>query len=488
MGNHLKYTLSFFIGNIHMSKITKFFNSPIQSIHDTLLKRLPVSIETKASISDTFLQLNLLHQSRTPVDEPTIYIIGFAGWKEAMNSYYKNYNLVFFSRKISKQHFTKTYRWQILQNKENSQIFIWGYKVPNFLLEFIDEYDINSRFVEDGFIRSIGLGAARVPPLSLAMDSQAPYFDANKETDIEKLLNTYECNSTILKRADTLINSIVENKISKYNHTKSTNIHNIYGDKSKRRILVIGQVEDDASIKYGCDKDFSNNDLVQLAVAENPDAQVFYKVHPDVLNGYRDYRSSPDAVRDICTVLTDDIPLADALESIDHVYTITSLSGLEALLRGIKVTTIGAPFYSGWGLTDDRQFIERRKRKRTLNELVAICYIVYPTYFDAYSGDKAEVEDVLQHIINLKNSQSIIQQSLKPKYDSLSKGIYQHYTGDLYQILHIATHSETDEELVVYQALYDRYDIWILPLKTFNEPVVYNGLEKSRFTLIQQTY
>lgn len=53
----------------------------------------------------------------------------------------------------------------------------------------------------------------------------------------------------------------------------------------------------------------------------------------------------------------------------------------------------------------------------------------------------------------------------------LQTGIYKHYKGQLYQVLHVATHSETRERLVVYQCLYDDYSIWVRPYEMFIEHV-----------------
>lgn len=461
-----------------MSKLSKLINSPLQSSHDMLLKRLPLPAKTKAYISDIFNKYDLLESQQS---QPYIYAIGFGGWRHQLSHYFKDSEVVFFSRKISYQHFVKTYRWKILRNKQASQIFIWGYKVPDFILKFIEEHNLTAYFMEDGFIRSVELGSTRAPPLSITMDQQAPYFDSRKPTDIEELLNTFDCDTVLLQRAATLIKNITTSKISKYNHTMPINIDYVYGQKDKKRILVVGQVEDDASITYGCNRPFSNNDLVKLAVEENPNAEIIYKVHPDVLNGYRDYQSSPDAVRHICKVLTEDIPLANALETIDHVYTITSLSGLEALLRGIKVTTIGAPFYSSWGLTDDRQPITRRTRNRSIEELVAICYIIYPLYFDAYNGAKAEVEDIITHIVNIKQSRQFPKSNFISSDQNSLQGIYQHYTGELYQVFRIANHFKSNEAFVVYQPLFGKYDVKICPLENFTQTIVHEGIEQPKF-------
>ncbi len=69
----------------------------------------------------------------------------------------------------------------------------------------------------------------------------------------------------------------------------------------------------------------------------------------------------------------------------------------------------------------------------------------------------------------------------------LKKGIYQHYKGQLYQVLHVATHSETQEILVVYQCLYGDYSIWVRPLEMFKERITLDDdREQERFKLIQE--
>ena len=69
----------------------------------------------------------------------------------------------------------------------------------------------------------------------------------------------------------------------------------------------------------------------------------------------------------------------------------------------------------------------------------------------------------------------------------LKKGIYQHYKGQLYQVLHVATHSESQEKLVVYQCLYGDYSIWARPLDMFTESITLDDdREQERFKLIKE--
>lgn len=68
---------------------------------------------------------------------------------------------------------------------------------------------------------------------------------------------------------------------------------------------------------------------------------------------------------------------------------------------------------------------------------------------------------------------------------SLQTGLYQHYKGPQYRVLGVAKHSETEEELVVYQALYGAFGLWVRPLSMFIEQVEIDGAQQSRFTLLQ---
>ena len=71
---------------------------------------------------------------------------------------------------------------------------------------------------------------------------------------------------------------------------------------------------------------------------------------------------------------------------------------------------------------------------------------------------------------------------------SLKKGIYQHYKGNLYQVFNVATHSETREQVVVYQCLYGDYSMWVRPLTMFTETITTSDdREIDRFKLIQET-
>lgn len=285
---------------------------------------------------------------------------------------------------------------------------VWGYKHPDFLPAFCERHGIPLIRVEDGFLRSVSLGRQGAPPLSLCLDRSGIYFDPTRPSDLERVIETYDFRSDrkLMQRAEHCLQLLLNSRLSKYNAAPEIDIEHLYGPKTKRRILVLGQVEGDMSLVKGLEAKIDNNELVRIAVRENPNAQVIYKPHPEVLHRTRTDppQSHPDAVRDICLVLDQDVALAGALDTVDHVYTMTSLSGFEALIRGIAVTCLGAPFYAGWGATDDRQACPRRTAQRTPLEIFAAAYILYPRYFDPMTGVTIELERALECLRRMRRA------------------------------------------------------------------------------------
>ena len=249
--------------------------------------------------------------------------------------------------------------------------------------------------VEDGFVRSRGLGAELVPALSLCLDQRGIYYDPTRASDLESLLqNGRELRRDQLIRVEKLIARLIKNNISKYNLTGTTS-----DLPQGYRILVPGQVEDDASIELGADKVRTNLDLLRSVRANHPDAIILYKPHPDVIAGLRKGHIDPETALEFCDQILETANIADLLDQVDAVHTMTSLTGFEALLRGRDVTTYGAPFYAGWGLTTDLgKTPARRQRQITVEELVHRTLIDYPRYWDPVTKSITTVEGILHRL------------------------------------------------------------------------------------------
>lgn len=236
--------------------------------------------------------------------------------------------------------------------------------------------------LEDGFIRSVGLGADLIRPLSWVQDDCGIYYDATSESRLERLLRDAHFHDALITRAAALRRAILASGITKYNlkgraaWTRPA--------AAGRVILVPGQVESDASIQFGASRIRQNLSLLKLVRELNPDAYVLYKRHPDVQAGLRSPGAGEAAAIDWCDEVIDDASFHDLLGAVDEVHVLTSLAGFEALLREVPVTTYGQPFYAGWGLTRDLGLADevraRRSRRLSLDELVAATLILYPSY------------------------------------------------------------------------------------------------------------
>ncbi|QEW21536.1 Capsule polysaccharide biosynthesis protein [Marinibacterium anthonyi] len=250
--------------------------------------------------------------------------------------------------------------------------------------------------IEDGFLRSRGLGADLIPPLSLVADDLGIYYDPTRPSRLETLIiaSTGALRPDQRLRAERLIAAITQSRLSKYNLSGA--LPDLPDLPEGHRILVPGQVEDDASIRLGTDRVSTNLALLQATRAANPDAVLIYKPHPDVEAGLRPGAIDATGVADITAARADPIAL---LSHVQEVWTMTSLLGFEALLRGLPVTTLGAPFYAGWGLTTDLGRIPARRGARPdLVELAHATLIAYPRYFDPVTATACPPEVVIDRL------------------------------------------------------------------------------------------
>jgi capsular polysaccharide export protein len=314
-----------------------------------------------------------------------IHAVGFAPWKRRHVRTFLQPSAVRFVRQPR----------QLPRSSPPPTAATWGVRIPD------EAFPPGTRILrlEDGFLRSVGLGIDLTTPLSWVKDSRGIYYDATRPSDLEHLLACHDFTASLRDRAKALRQRIVDGGLTKYNVGRSV-WQPPAGDRPV--ILVPGQVETDASIALGSSGIRTNTDLLQAVREARPQSYLVYKPHPDVEAGLRRRGATESLAANFCDEVVRDADMNSLLLQVDEVHTMTSLAGFEGLLRGKKVVTYGMPFYAGWGLTSDIGMIPttaaRRQRRLELPELVAGALILYPLYAGLVSRQIVPPEVALQEL------------------------------------------------------------------------------------------
>ncbi|MCD2316035.1 beta-3-deoxy-D-manno-oct-2-ulosonic acid transferase [Sphingomonas sp. IC-11] len=289
--------------------------------------------------------------------------------------------------------------------KAGEAIAYWPSRTPADFSTKAKQAGVAAWQIEDGFLRSSGLGAECRPPLSIIVDRTGGiHYDPNGVSEIETLLATYHFDEPLLQRAKALRERIVAARLCKYGVDKDAPLPNL--PTGRRIVLAIGQVADDLSVL--CSGDGGMSGFLRRVRQCEPDAFIIYRPHPDVMAGLRD------------GVLpgSEDVDLIDGggsllalLEKVQGVHVFSSQAGFEALLRGVTVTVHGVPFYAGWGLTRDLAEIPaRRGRPLSIGALVAAALILAPRYLDPETGLPCSAEVIVERLAKTN----------KPAYSALT--------------------------------------------------------------------
>lgn len=326
-----------------------------------------------------------------------VLCIGFSPWKKHFIRNYLNLpsiRLTFSAELDIKKFNTKNSRPKHLIDEQH--VIVWGMKQPH--LDGNNLLPAKLWRMEDGFVRSVGLGAKLITPYSLVLDDLGIYYNPQQPSQLENSLNHITLNESQRLRARAIITALVQQNISKYNLNGQTDWPTDI-PAGKRIILVPGQVSDDASIRYGTSIKCRSNEQLLLQVRHNhPEAYIVYKPHPDVVSGLRDGSITDDIMRQTADAIVTQANMSTCLQACDEVHTMTSLSGFEALLRHKKVYCYGQPFYSGWGLTTDLEPHPRRHKKLDLETLVYATLISYPVYAIGQKSIGAQLEHAMSQI------------------------------------------------------------------------------------------
>lgn len=298
--------------------------------------------------------------------------IGFGFWKRStVAPLLWNGSGVEFASSANKQH-------------ASGSVAVWRSRAAAAVVEDLDRNGLRVVEVEDGFIRSAGLGADCVPPLSIVVDPVGIYFDPARPSQLEQLIQSGAFTAQQLQRARELRDLIVASGVSKYGTGSSAPLKR---RTEKTHILIPGQVEDDRSVQCGGGDVTSNLELLRRVRQRAPDSHLIYKPHPDVEAGHRVGAIADEECLGLADEIVREAPITALIDLVDEVHVNTSLAGFEALLRSKPVTTYGVPFYAGWGLTNDLGNVpSRRSARRSLDELVVAALLLYPRYLDPISG------------------------------------------------------------------------------------------------------
>lgn len=316
----------------------------------------------------------------------TYFCVGFRRWKRPGAA-------AFLSGPFSETQFMRPA--QALRRPAGpARVVAWGYRVADRRVKALEERHGAIIRIEDGFLRSPGLGSDFLPSASAVVAEGPLYFDATRRNSFEALVETATFSPGLLERAARLREAVVAAGLTKYNLGSALPEDFDRQCGGRPFHLVVGQVETDASIRLGGALIRRNGDLLRAARAAAPAAFLVYKEHPDVASGNRSGRIGTADAASADLVLREGDALA-AIDACDALHTMTSLAGFEALLRGKPVHCYGLPFYAGWGLTQDAVACARRRRL-TLDALTAAALILYPRYVDPVSGLPCEAEDIVR--------------------------------------------------------------------------------------------
>lgn len=322
----------------------------------------------------------------------------------------------------------------IQEKKNNKVLIIHGQNITwEILKQLINAIDNGCKIVygEDGFIHSIGRSVDYTIEkkyrigCSLVLDNSCAHFDCRFPSLLERRLESdYIYTKEEILRAKQCMSYIVDNYISKYNNQPIYTPEYLLG--KRRRVLIVDQAIGDFSIQFGGCNDHTFMQMLDDALKENPDADILIKIHPDMINNPRRGSSSDMRLGHYTNIdlkkydgrvkfISDYLNPIALLKRVDKVYVATSQMGFEALLCGKEVIIYGVPYYAGWGVGECRsksEALERRTKKRSIEEIFSAAYIYYSIYINPESGHRCEIEEVLGCLKNLRD-EFLIQNNIK---------------------------------------------------------------------------
>lgn len=289
----------------------------------------------------------------------------------------------------------------------------WGGRAPAKFARAVSRIRrVPHFYLEDGFLRSVGLGKENALPISIQIDDLGMPVRADRPSRLERLIADAAGSQVIASLGGDIREALVRHRLSKYNSLphRAPKIDRTV----RRRILLVDQVYGDVSVPMagGSPESFRH----MLADAVQSGAQCVVRTHPDVMAGFRKGYMTEEAAKLPGVILSSEpVSAASLIEVVDEVWTMSSQFGLDALLRGVPVRCYAAPFYAGWGLTEDRFETAapgggrpgdarsgvsiRRQARPGIDHLAAAAFSLYPVYRDQTTWGEIDVFAAVERLI-----------------------------------------------------------------------------------------
>ena len=286
---------------------------------------------------------------------------------------------------------------------------IWGVPAPHHepIRELAAAMGKPVLCLDSGFLSSPGIEGKDAPAHSVVICPDRVFYDASGPSHLEGTLNSddYSLIEDQQIRAEACIAAIVSHRLSKFNHAPRIDLRARFPQDGTRRILLVDQRSGGGSIHWSLGGQGAFERMWDAALAM-PDHEILVKLHPEAISGrHRSHlrRLLPDPLPRNVTLIDFDVNPFDLFDLVDQVFVCTSQLGFEAAMAGKQVHCFGAPFYAGWGFTQDRIAVPRRKKRRSIVEVFHLFYLIHSRYFVPGKG-AAEIEDLIEHFSTCRES------------------------------------------------------------------------------------